>query len=253
MIRLQEAINQHYDKLNESDQYILKYILKNKRECAELGINDLAKKCNVSRTTIFRLAKKLGFKGYSEFKFNLKLEEEREDLVERNYIQQFYQDINETVKLLQEKDFTGISKLIYDAERVFVYGTGTAQMAVARELKRTFLIAHKYFHVIEGYRELEVITPSIKAEDIVIFISLSGNTTSFQSCVNELAMKEIEFISITKLSNNKLSRMTPHNLYIPVSSWSYKNGKKDPFAGFFILTETLLREYVSYQEEVEAN
>lgn len=251
-MRLEEVVNNNYNKLNENDLYILKYILNNKVECCDLGINELAKKCNVSRTTILRFAQKLGFKGYSEFRVHLKWQESECDKDEKDYVETLYTDLNENIKLLKEKDFTNICKLIYNAERVFVYGTGTIQMAVAQELKRIFLSAHKYLNVIEGTSELEIIMPSITSRDVVIIISLSGNTTSLHSCINELSIKGIEYISITKLSNNKLSRMTPHNLYILNSTVNLSNGVFYQFTSFFfILIESLFIQYINYKQKQE--
>ncbi|WP_027338993.1 MurR/RpiR family transcriptional regulator [Halonatronum saccharophilum] len=247
-MRLEELINNYYNNLNENDLYIAKHILNHKDECINLGINDLAKRCNVSRTTIFRFAKKLGFKGYSEFKFNLKWEEEQSNQEENDYIEQFYTDVSETLKLMKEKDFTDICELIYSSERIFVYGTGTAQMAVAQELNRTFLAANKYFNIIEGFREFQIITPRIIKGDLVIIVSLSGDTTSLQSCINELSIKGIDTISITKLSNNLLSRMTTHNLYITTSRWNCIGIESYGFSMFFILIDVLFRQYIRYQE-----
>lgn len=249
-MRLEELVNSNYSKLNESDLYILKYILNNKVECYNLGINELAKRCNVSRTTILRLAQKLNFKGYSEFRLYLKWQEEEKDSEEIDYVEKLYTDINETLKLIREKDYTSICRLIYNAERVFVYGTGTAQIDVAQELKRAFLSAHKNFYVIEGHREFEVLLSSIKKSDIVIIISLSGNTTSLHSCINELSIRDVEYISITKLSNNKLSRTTPHNLYANISSINLSNGLiYESCSMFFMLIESLFRQYINYQQK----
>ncbi|GAB6138643.1 MurR/RpiR family transcriptional regulator [Halanaerobaculum tunisiense] len=252
-MRLQEIINDHYDQLNENDLYILEYILNHKQECSQLGINPLADKCNVSRTTIFRLAKKLGFKGYSEFKFYLKWEEEENEQEKTDYTQHLYNDITETIKLIKERDFTEICEVLYQAERVFVYSTGAAQMNIAQELKRTFLITHNFFHIIDRHRELEVITPSITKEDVVIFISLSGNTIAFQSCLNEITMKGINTISITRLNNNQLAQMTDHNLYVMSSPWNYKDKESHSFSMFFILIEVLFRQYINYLQEQEGN
>ncbi|MBC2582150.1 MurR/RpiR family transcriptional regulator [Clostridium sp. DJ247] len=253
-MRLEELVNNNYEKLNENDLYILKYILNNKEECYNLGINELAKKCNVSRTTILRFTQKLGFKGYSEFRVHLKLQEKENSKDEKDSVEKLYTDLNETIKLIKEKDFTNICKLLYDAERVFVYGTGTAQTAIARELKRIFLVAHKYFHVIEGYRDFEVITSSITERDVVIIISLSGNITSFYSCINEISIKGIDCISITRLSDNPLSRMTPHNLYVTTSGMSLSNGLNfETFSMYFILIDALFRKYLMYQQQQEHN
>ena len=57
-MKLEELINQHYDHLNENDFYIWNYISKHKKECEKLAIDQLAYKCNVSRTTILRFAQK---------------------------------------------------------------------------------------------------------------------------------------------------------------------------------------------------
>ena len=70
----QELINKHYNILNENDIYIWNYISNNKKECESLSIDNLAHKCNVSRTTILRFAQKISLKGYSELKLYLKLE-----------------------------------------------------------------------------------------------------------------------------------------------------------------------------------
>ena len=157
-MKLDELINNNYLKLNDSDLYILKYIMNNKNQCIDLTINELASKCNVSRTTILRFTPKLGFKGYSEFKVFLKWELEALKKIESKPVEKFYCDIEETLKSMQQKDFTEICKLIYNAERVFVYGTGIAQASVAREIKREFLSLQKCFYEIEGDTELKMLS-----------------------------------------------------------------------------------------------
>lgn len=77
-MRLEQLVNSNYSKLNDNDIYILRYILNNKEKCSTISINELAKLCNVSRTTVLRMVQKLGFDGYSEFKVYLKWQIEKE-------------------------------------------------------------------------------------------------------------------------------------------------------------------------------
>ena len=72
-MKLEELINKHYDQLNANDFHIWNYISNNKHECQKMAIDQLAYKCNVSRTTILRFAQKISLKGYSELKLYLKL------------------------------------------------------------------------------------------------------------------------------------------------------------------------------------
>lgn len=76
-MRLEELVNRHYDQLNSTDRMIWKYVYNNKNFCINCSINELAEKCNVSRTTIMRFAQKLSLSGYSELKLILKGEREQ--------------------------------------------------------------------------------------------------------------------------------------------------------------------------------
>jgi RpiR family glv operon transcriptional regulator len=251
-MRLEELINSRYSKLNENDIHILGYILNNKKRCSTLSINELAKVCNVSRTTILRTVQKLGFDGYSEFKVYLKWQVEKNKKIDNSSLDEFYGDLYKTIKMLKETDFSVISNLIDKAERIFVYGTGAAQKIVAQELKRTFLAVHKYFHVIEGSTELNIITQSITQKDLLIIISLSGNTENILDCIKELSIKNIPIISITRLGNNKLSTIANYNLYTYISTLSItENRKVETFSPYFILNDVLFREYIRYKQNTD--
>lgn len=69
-----ELLNQYSDRLSENDLYIWDYVEKHKKQCENMTIEELARKCNVSRTTVLRFTKKLSLKGFGEFKVHLKME-----------------------------------------------------------------------------------------------------------------------------------------------------------------------------------
>lgn len=246
-INFNEIINKNYSKLNENDLYILKFISNNTKECTNLSINDLAEKCNVSRTTILRFTQKLGFKGYSEFKVFLRWEEEKEDEEDKDYINEFYLDFEETKKHLKQRNLKEISELIYKAERVFIYGTGMTQTAVAKEMQRTFLVASKYFYVVEGEMELRTVVSDITEKDLLIIISLSGNREFLKEVTNGLKIRGIKYISMTKISDNMLARNASYNLYISTTTIAVDKGRyHEATAFFFLLVDILFRQYLKY-------
>lgn len=249
-MKLEEIVNKNYSKLNENDLYILKYILKNKKECYNLGINELGKRCNVSRSTILRCVKKLGFEGYSEFRIHLKWKESNENSEEDSSIEKLFNEIIQTINYAKERDFTNICRLIYNAERVFIYGTGVNQGIIAKALRQSFLAISKYLYIIEGTEDLDVLIDNLTNRDIIIFISLSGNTNSLESFTNKLLLREIEYISITKLINNKLSTTTPYNLYATTAELSLDDNRSyKSFTMYYILIEVLFRHYVEYEKQ----
>lgn len=246
-MRLEEVVNNNYSKLNDNDLYILKFICSNKKICQSLSINELGDKCNVSRTTILRFTQKLGFKGYSEFKVFLRWEEPEFEEREEDYVKKFYLDLEETKKNLNQRNLVEICELIHKAERVFVYGTGMTQTAVAKEMQRTFLSVSKYFYVIEGEAELKTVISDITKKDVLIIISLSGNREFTKEITNELNMNGIQYISMTKFSDNVVARNASYNLYISTTPIDIDKGRThETTALFFLLVDILFREYLNY-------
>ncbi|MBW6410761.1 MurR/RpiR family transcriptional regulator [Clostridium weizhouense] len=246
-MRLEEVVNNNYSKLNENDLYILKFICSNKKKCRNISINDLADNCNVSRTTILRFTQKLGFKGYSEFKVFLRWEEQEEENTEEDYVSKFYLDLEETRRHLDNKKLSEICELIQNADRVFVYGTGMTQTAVAKEMQRTFLIVSKYFYVIEGETELKTVVSDITDKDVFIAISLSGNNELLKGITTIFKMNRINTISMTKFSDNILARNCKYNLYISTAKINLDKGRvHETTAFFFLLVDVLFRQYLTY-------
>ncbi|XOS93558.1 MurR/RpiR family transcriptional regulator [Brevibacillus laterosporus] len=74
MMLFEEQIKKYEYKLNDTDEQIIEYILKNKEEAVNLSIQNLAAKHFTVPNTITRLSKKLGYEGYSQMKISLKEE-----------------------------------------------------------------------------------------------------------------------------------------------------------------------------------
>jgi len=252
-MRIEELINKHYNQLHENDFHILKYILNNKSLCYQLGINDLADKCNVSRSSVLRLAQKLGFSGYSEFRVYLKWQDQEHVDREVNSVENLYADIQETVKYTKTKDFHDICELIDRSERIFVYGTGSLQVNCADELQRMFLILQRHLYVIRASKEFQILLQSLTEKDLVIIISFSGDTPVIFPAVQSLIAIGIPFISITNLKSNKLATLTPYNLYANSSEIQISDGVPiHTFSSFFIIGETLVRHYIEYQRDIKS-
>ena len=77
-----------------------------------------------------------------------------------------------------QQDFREISKLVYQAKRIFVYGTGMVQKIVAKEFKRLFYFTDKRFYDFSGVTEYETVVKYIDSDDLVLIISVSGEADS---------------------------------------------------------------------------
>lgn len=249
-VKIDELINKFYDKLTQNDLYIWKYISSNKEECCNLTINELANRCNVSKTTILRFAQKLSLKGYSELKVCLNWDklDTSESNVDEMLIEKVCNSCKSAIDEIREKDFSDICEIIYESKRIFVYGTGALQCSVAQELKRMFLYCGEIFYVLEGVKETEMILNNINSDDAVILISLTGESQLITKFAKQLAIKNIPIISITKLKNNELARISDKSIYIATSMINIGDGVLHEVANlFFILAEILFLRYTVYK------
>lgn len=248
-MKLDELVNRYYEKLNENDLAIWQYISAHRRECEKLSIAELSKRCNVSQTTAMRFVQKISLKGYSELKVYLRMDNalSKENISNVDKVCYVYAEL---IKDMKDKDCTPIFELINQANRLYVYGAGMIQTTVQRELKRVFLTANKLIFDINGQNEAKKMAGLIKEEDLVIIISVSGESETVLDFAKTLKIRNIPFLSITKLNENTLARISNANLYISSQKFNEFYGSIDyeTVTSYFMLIEVLFLKYVEYKK-----
>lgn len=248
---LGDLVKVNYKKLNENDLIIWKYIDTHRKQCCQYTIEELAKECNVSRTTILRFAKKLSLDGFSELKIHLKMEQDRFIKPDADIVHLVCNDYRKRIDEMEKADYTNIFKRIYEAKRIFIYGSGAVQSFVAKEFKRAFLSAQICMYHVEGNRgEQDLISDLLQEGDLVWIVSLSGESNHVIEFAKTVKMKGIPVISMTKMKNNTLAQMSDESLYVSTSTvgTAYIDNYETTTL-FFMTVELLLIKYLIYQEK----
>lgn len=73
-------------------------------------------------------------------------------------------------------------------------------------LQRMFVSQHRYLTVIKDQIDFDLMFPDFSTADLIIIISLSGETPSLIPQAQSLSAKGIPFISLTNLKNNLLAQ-----------------------------------------------
>lgn len=248
-MKLEALVNQHHDKLNENDLAILAYILKNQVKCQNISIIKLSEACHTSKSSILRLTKKLGFTGFTEFKYSLKLEEKAEEPEIECLMELQGSDLDVTLKLMKQTDVSTIVKKMAKADRVFGYGTGWGQQNAVKELSRNLMACGKYMLSIPAKTEFDLNMPIISENDFVVIISLSGDGKDIEQNIQTLNLRGVPILSITTFKNNYLASLTPYNLYYQTTPMHTSgNNEIYSFITLNLVCDILFREYVGYIE-----
>lgn len=252
-MRLEEIINQHRKSLNDTDMVIWKYILQHRSESRHISIHELARACCVSSTTVVRFAQKLGFDGFGELKAVMKMEEPDQAVYQTDVLQDLGVFYEQTWNKLIKRNFDSASRLVHEANRVFAFASGYVQSNVVQELKRLFFYDNVLIYEVKGREEFRSILETMSTDDLFIFVSLSGESPQVTAFASELRLRDIPFISITKLHDNTLASLSTVNLYVsPATFRLYEDSDGRPsfqsMMPYFLMVETW---YVKYQLYVQ--
>lgn len=246
-MKIDELINENYDKLTENDHQIFKYISKNKSEVSELTSDELAKKCHVSRTTLLRFCHKLDLKSFAELKYLLKSQKYTEEQSLNIDIEEACISYHKIIDEMRQYKYTDICSLIYNAETIYIYGTGNAQKAEAEAFKHMFLSMGKCVINLFDLGEIQFMQSKFESKDLFIIISLSGETLGGIDILKSIETTNINTLSMTRFDNNTIARMCKYNLYVETKMLhGYKNLNYEMAAAFYVLLDILFVNYLDY-------
>lgn len=248
-MNIEAIINQKYKELNATERGLAAVILNNQEEIVDMTIRELADACHSSKSTVLRFIKKLGLSGFSELKYVLKWQEQLPE-AEKPYKDDLVNDIRLYLDQLVQWDFYEICETIANADRIYAYGTGTEQKLCTNEIKRYFWRVQKYIHIIDDEMDFHALIPDLTNKDLVIIVSLSGNTPTMIPYAKRLAAKKVPILSMTEMRNNELAQITSLQMYALANSRKgYLTLDITTFSTFFIMTEALFRSYLDYLHE----
>lgn len=245
-MQIEELMNQYYNCFTSNDQYICQCILNHKKDCMKLSIDDFADKYHISSSALSRFAQKLKLPGYSELRTILRLNEKKPSTQYKSMdeIIHCYQNV---INDIEHRDCSILFEKISSANRIIIFSDGYVQRQAAKEMKRIFLPTGKKFYDVYEFESVELLSEFIQEDDIIFFISLNGNSKKLIDLAQNIKMKKIFMISITKMTSNSLSHLCNENLYIPFVRFNIsQNIKYEVTTPYFILIELLYVKYKIY-------
>lgn len=230
-------------KFTENEKDTLSRMMDIMDAIPNLSINELAKQVHTSKSSILRLSQKLGFSGYSEFKYYLKTSNTEKNIESKDLLSIQTGDIEKTKSILDKLDLVRILKLFQESNRIYFYGTGYAQRNAINEFFIDILTLGKYSLFLPSKSELKLQVANMQSNDLVVIVSLSGTCNEIKDSIFQLKAKHVPFISITNFSQNFLSNQTPYNLFFYATPVYLTQTRQEfrTFLGLHIVFDTIFR------------
>lgn len=233
-----------YD-FTKAEKKVAKYILDNTSEVIYLTIIDFAERVSVGEATIIRFCRKLGFKGFQDFKmilaqeFSLNSQNNRiiSDIVKaqddlatmgKKIANGSELAMAETLMLVDYKIVAQVVKLMEKVKRIYFFGVGYSGLTCIEAKYKFMALGLK----VEAYTDnhfMAMAAATLDKDDLVIGLSHSGR-----------AIETIKGIEVAKNSGAKTVAITHHakSPITKIADYTILNGSKEgPLQGGAISTK----------------
>lgn len=199
-------------QLSDSESFLWKYVQQHILEIPNLSITSLSELANVSTSTIVRTMKKKGYEGYTSFKHYLKdqtnntVNFSQVDLVDeeiRRSILKNEQEVVRTINMLDTGIIEDSIQKIYTSNRIIIFARGFSEL-IAEEMKVKFQLTGKYCELHTDPNIIKAISKRLTRTDLVIIISLNGETEELVTAAKNCYEHEISNILITASADSSL-------------------------------------------------
>lgn len=222
-----------YYMFTKVERNLSKKIIQQPTVIMENPIAHAAKVYGVSISSIQRIAKKIGFSGYSEFRFSLsndfkKIEPEK--LSTSNPISQIIDGYKEQVELLRHEDYyrssQHIKEMIIGANNLYIVGLGSSFYA-AGYLEHKLFYGTRSTHVINEQERFDYLDGIIKEHDVVVIFSVSGAESILKKYKkNSFKRKGARLILITMNADTSAKSMVDYMVVLPRAPFVVKDKKE---------------------------
>ncbi|WAA12097.1 MurR/RpiR family transcriptional regulator [Fervidibacillus halotolerans] len=208
-MQFHERVQKYEYKLNDTDDQIIEYILNHKKEITTLPIQTLANQLYTVPNTIMRLAKKLGYDGFSHLKNSLKNELENDQQVVQS---SSFSYIQKTFELIDHELLSNAAKLMKEAKHVLLFAVGD-NVDFCYQLKRNLQVIDQPSYFSVHRHETLYYLKKMGPKDVLFCISLSGKTPLVLEIAEEAKKRGVQIISLTHFIRNPLQQMADIPLY----------------------------------------
>ena len=263
-------IKENKENYTSTEKLIAKYILENKNEVLKYSAQILGEKTNTSAAAVIRFSKKIGCKGFSDLKMNLaqsnQVEESNSDmdiifgrdddiasLVDKG-CRLNMNTVLKTYQLINIDDLEKAINLLCNASTVYLFGVGGSEIIVNDIEQKLLRIGKKVIYNNDLHIQM-TFTQSMTKDDVALIISYSGTTSGLVDISKILVEKDIQYISLTQINQNPISKNSTVSLKVPNEEKALRIGAVSSRIASLVITDLLFygvfkQDYDNHKENL---
>lgn len=249
-------IELYYANMTKSERHAADEIMKNMEPLAKDSAKKAAELYDTSTTTLVRLSKRLGFSGYSELSFQMKIylksnikiqkKEPNQSLRIGELISSFKEAFDSMVTSEIDSQLSQFAEELRQANRVIAVGIGHSGLA-AEHLKYLMLSKGIMVDTVTDSVLVNRLPTLIKKNDLVVIFSSSADQDLYGGIFNRASKSDVSLILITMNPNSRALKQADIGILVPTvhgTDWKTNSIKYiDSRPVFYVLISCLTRVY----------
>ncbi|MDR2348009.1 MAG: MurR/RpiR family transcriptional regulator [Bifidobacteriaceae bacterium] len=241
-----EATQGARSRLNQTEQRLFDYVVRNMDAVKEYSIQRFARECYLSTTTIFRFARKLGFAGYTDFINSLLVTEHHNRsatvpaaLKSKSYSDEYLKNVIETVRVIPQASVARVLEALRAEPNVYILCDADAN-DIGRYCERLLLGLGLRTYFPEAGYQVTAMMDQVRDGDLVIALSYSGDDPQLVTALERVLSGADAFLmSITRADNNTIQAMSDANFYVFADEVAINGINMTSQVGILIVLELL--------------
>jgi len=207
-----------YTQLSEKEKSIADFILNYPEKIIHSTINQIAEEVGVADATVFRLTKRLGYKGYQSMKIALASEititlkdihetiDEGDDekTIAEKVFKSNIRTLEDTLQVLDQQQLKQAVSALVSARKIEFYGNGGSG-AIAMDAHHKFLRSGLFTSCYTDGHLQAMSAAQLNENDVVVCISHSGTSRDVMDALEIAKLNGATIIGITQFGKTPLS------------------------------------------------
>ena len=245
-----DRIQSYFPDFTKTDKEIAIYFINNPINAVAGQVEDIIRETNSSKAALSRFAQKIGYSGYSEFRFDMSRflvsgEEGNENVEKKSSIENIINKYSEYIlrfpETINEEQIKRIAKLFLKARKIKLFAFNRSLNSATQFKQRLARIGIDA----EATGDTATIQDSpafLNKDDLVFIITMSDNTKLFAGHVKDLSQTGCKIVCLTASQNLSFKKLCTEYVVIPRISRDAYLSFLDDQPLFMIFIEILLEE-----------
>lgn len=208
-------IKSYYPSLTKSEQKVARYVLDYAENVLFQSVTEMAEQAGVGETTVIRFCRKIGFKGYQEFKLTLaqhqsikKSEQARQETHEEDFVAQVcesaIQVLQVSLNMLDRKKLQQAIEMIGNSRNILFFGVGSSGITALDAKNRFLRIGRRSEATTDSH--IQAMSAVLMEEgDVAIGFSVSGSTLDTNDILTKAKNNGAKVIAITNYAKSPIT------------------------------------------------